>query len=157
MKLRLFFIYVVILANVDFVAACEPCADYFNLEGTIQAADVIVVGEKISEGPHTDPRPEGLGGPEWIEVNVQQVLKGQVQEKNIRVNSWQAMCLYGIQLEKGMHVIFLSNPQNSPAYDAVNYGCSLKALSIEDDMVLYEGKQIPLSNLKRMISEVKYE
>jgi len=78
MKKVIFLICFIYLACFSLSAyACEPCGSTLDLNETIQQADLIIIGKKIKDGPHTDPRPEGYGGPDWIIVKIERVLKGK--------------------------------------------------------------------------------
>ncbi len=132
--------------------ACEPCAKILSFEESVREADLIVIGQKISEGPRSDFG-EGYGGPDWIEVKIGQVLKGEVSVEKIKVNSWDAMCDYGIVLEQDRSYVMLLKQRKVSdedyQYDAVNYGCGVKAYALQGDLINFNGKEIPVMEFKK--------
>ena len=90
----------------------------WNLAQTAEAADLIVIGQRASEGSPTGGAP--VGGPGWIWVQVLEVLKGKVDGNHIQVNSWDGMCAYGIVVGGETYVMFLA--WNGGMYDAMNFG-----------------------------------
>lgn len=111
--------------------ACEPCFEILNLEDTTAAADLIVVGRLVREGPSTGT------GPDWIEIAVLEVWKGEAPQTVLRVNSWDGMCAYGIiLLNRDSYLIFLEAEGES--YDAVNYGCAVRSMPVRNDEIEYE-------------------
>jgi len=138
------------------VYACEKCFPTLNLEETVAESDLIIIGQKISEGPHTDPRPDGYGGPDWIEIEIEKIVKGQTKEKKIKVNSWDAMCRYGIIIDDQKYIMFLKErnvEDETYEYDAVNYGCAVKTYLIKEDMVEFERRKfVPMDEF---INELK--
>jgi hypothetical protein len=124
--------------------ACEPCYRILALEETAEAADLIIIGKLAREGPSTGEFPHG--GPDWIEIQVLETLKGKPGAKKIRANSWDGMCAYGILLpDKQEYLIFLAEGEEH--YNAVEIGCSAKQYPIEDGMVVLEEETIPLDEL----------
>jgi len=125
------------------VYACEPCLETLNLDETVGRADLIIVGQKIKDGPPSGPEGDVIDyGPDWIEVKILEILKGETSEEIIKVNSWSAMCSYGIVIDDRDYVMFLeyrSVKESSPlldedyTYNAVNYGCAEKTILIDDD------------------------
>jgi len=102
------------------VYACEPCAVALDFEQTVRQADLIIVGQKVLDGPRTDFG-EGYGGPDWIDIEILEILKGEESKKRIKVNGWDAMCSYGIVIDKGEYIIFLKRrdvPDEDYQYDA---------------------------------------
>lgn len=123
------------------VYACEPCAEILGLEETAAQADLIIIGQKIAEGPHT-----GVGGPDWIMVKVIEILKGQVENEQIQVNSWDGMCAYGIVVDDNeAYVMFLE--KGSDQYDTVEFGCAVTTLPIKGEGVELEGQVVPIDDL----------
>ena len=154
MKKTLIFLFALTLVVIitQPAQACEPCLEVLTLEETAAAADLIIIGKKVGEGPRTDDG-EGWGGPEWIEVQVIEVLKGKVDQTTIKVNSWYGMCAYGIIIQdKREYLIFLhkpDSPQDETQYAPVEWGCAVTRYPIEDSIVIkeYEDDQIPLDDL----------
>ena len=65
------------------------------------------------------------------------------------------MCEYGIYLrDNEEYVLFLKKADagfNNYDYDAVNWGCSVKSLVVEDNMVQYDGKKISVDEISQNI------
>jgi hypothetical protein len=137
--------------------ACEPCLEVLTLEETAAVADLVIIGKKVKNGPNVNGG--GIGSsPDWIEVKVIEVLKGEIEETTIKVNSWNGMCAYGIVIEdKGEHLIFLQKVDPSThdgiQYDAVEWGCAVTRYPIEDDIVIkeYEEQRIPLDEFLALL------
>ena len=133
--------------------ACEPCAKILNFEESVKEADLIIIGQKVSEGPRSDFRGEGYGGPDWIEVKIMQVLKGERPAERIKVNSWDAMCDYGIVVEKdNVYVMLLKQRKVTDEdyqFDAVNFGCGVKIYALEGEFINFDGKRISVVDFKK--------
>jgi hypothetical protein len=136
--------FILLLAYATPARACEPCYRILTLEETAAAADLVIIGKLAKEGPITDNFPHG--GPDWIEIQVLEVLKGEPSAKKIRANSWDGMCAYGILLpDKGKYLIFLA--AGDEYYKAVEIGCAAKQYPIVDGMVVLENETVPLDEL----------
>lgn len=136
--------FVGLLAMVFFgkASACEPCVDVLTLEETAERADLIVIGYAL-EGITPSEFDGNFIGPDWMTLAVTQVIKGELRNNPIRVNSWNGMCQYGIVLEdNASYVIFLQDVGDM--YDAVEHGCAVKALPVFDSFVEIQGERIPL-------------
>jgi hypothetical protein len=138
--------------------ACEPCSKIFNFEETARQAYLIIIGKKTSEGPHTDPL-TGYGGPDWIEIEIVRVLKGQIEKNKIKVNGWDGMCEYGFILDEEKYVLFLEKKDGSQRgedfqYDAVNFGCAVKTYLMNANRVVFEGKEIMLEEFIQKLNSV---
>jgi len=138
--------FVVSLLLASQAYSCEPCMEIFDLQKTSQKADLIIIGQKTGEGPRSDFG-EGYGGPDWITVKIIKGIKGAVSGE-IKVNSWDAMCEYGIAVDDKTYVMFLKKESrhDDHDYDAVNYGCSIKTYPFENNMVIFDGKKITLKS-----------
>jgi hypothetical protein len=133
-----------LLAYAAPARACEVCYRILTLEETAEAADLVIIGKLVREGPSTGDYPHG--GPDWIEVQVLETLKGEQGAKKIRANSWDGMCAYGILLpDEGEYLIFLADGEEY--YNAVEIGCSAKQFPVVDGMVVLEEETIPLDEL----------
>ncbi len=133
--------------------ACEPCFKELDLNETYQKADLVIIGRKTADGIKLSPSDSHIG-PEWIEVQTSKIIKGESDSDHLKINSWQAMCDgYGIVIDEKLYIIFLekkSPPKDFTwddyAYDAVNFGCSVKTLLIEDNKVYLNNEKIPLED-----------
>ena len=122
--------------------ACTPCTDTWDFKKTAENADAIIVGQKVSE--------QRSNSPEWIDVRVTQVLKGNIQDQKIRIASWYGMCPFGIVADDKPYAMLLVNSNKSQGrlyYDAVNYGCAVKTLVVEKGKVKLDGQEVLLENL----------
>ena len=128
--------------------ACEACQGTWDFKKTAEHADAVIVGQKVGE--------QRAEKPEWIDVNVLQVLKGGISEKKIRISSWYGMCSYGIQADDKRYVVLLVKPSQGHAYyDAVNYGCAVKALPVDNGSVQLYKEWIPVSALPERWADKK--
>lgn len=115
--------------------SCEPCESTLGLQETIQQADLIIVGQKIKN--ITEPGiPEEIS-PEIL-VRVDQTLKGFIKEKELKVHSYSGECPYGIVVDDKSYLIFLKGPP----YTAVNQGCAVKTVPVEEGLVAHEGRRL---------------
>jgi hypothetical protein len=139
------FVLLAMLVTGSPARACEPCRETLGFEETANQAELIIVGQKISNGPRN-----GQDGPDWIRVRVIEVLKGDVPEASIRVNSWDGMCQYGI-VTKGSatYVMFLVKEEDM--YDVVASGCALKSLPVDGDMVTMDDGPVPIDDFVEML------
>ena len=154
------FSFILILFGVfalspSMIFACEPCARILNLQETINASDLIIVGQKVAEGPRTGG-PKDVSGPDWIKVKIVKTLKGQTNLKEITINSWDGMCNYGIDVDDKTYIMLLDregDPSGDHDYNAVNYGCAMKTFPVQDETVELEGRKISLLDFSSMINE----
>ncbi len=147
-------ILTVLLSVPQFVCACEPCARSLDWVETARSADVVVLGRKFDDGPA-----EADGGPDYIDLKVDDELLGTAISEVVRVNSWDGMCPYGITLTNSApHIVFLteSNLSRTGAhYTAVSLGCGAKALPVVDDHVVLDSARIPLSEFVERLQRLK--
>jgi hypothetical protein len=142
--LILFISLIFLLAYAAPARACEPCYRILTLEETTESAALVIIGKLVRKGLSTGDYPQG--GPDWIEVQVLETLKGTQGATKIRVNSWDGMCNYGILLpDKRDYVIFLAEGED--LYKAVDIGCAAKQFPIEDGMVEMDDESVPLDEL----------
>lgn len=145
-------IVAVVIVRPQLLWACEPCRETFDFQQTVQHSDAIIIGQKIEEGPQTEPR--FPSSPDWIKVKVLRGLRGGVIDPEIKVNSWDGMCPYGIVVDDKTYVMLLKAKADSPEgyqYDAVNYGCGVKTYLLENDQIAFEGRKISLADFIAMI------
>lgn len=127
--------------------ACQPCAKTLNLEETIKKADLIIVGQKVADGPRSDFG-EGYGGSDWIEVKIIETLKDSAPSAKIKVNSWDTMCPYGIIVNDSRNYLMLLqkriSSEESYQYDAVDFGCAETSYLVENNQINFNGQEIYL-------------
>lgn len=145
MKKYILSLFCLVLA-LSFVAtsfACIPCPKELSFDETAQEADLIIIGKKISEGPSTKYG-KSPGGPDWIKVAILEVLKGETNQKEVAVNSWNGMCAYGIVVNDGTYVMLLEKGKDQ--YYEVHSGCGAKTFLIENDKVDFYGEKISVDD-----------
>ncbi len=130
----------------EFGIACEPTpvGAELNLEQTIQAANLIIIGNKVREGPFLDP-----AGPSWTKIKVSQILKGSVETDTIKTMSFLGMCQYGITLEDNTpSVVFLSGGWSNEEvpYSSVGSRYGKKSYPIHDNSITIDGKDMILQD-----------
>ena len=138
------FIFLITLALGWFgrARACEPCVNVLSLEETAARAELIVIGHGLDG--ITPPEFDGdFVGPDWITVEITQIILGHVEENHIRVNSWDGMCPYGIILHDARSY-FMFLQEKGGIYDAVEYGCAIKTLPVIGSFVEYQGERLPI-------------
>lgn len=154
---RIFALIAALLALPGAALACQPCQETWNFEKTAAQADLVIVGERAII--HDRENRESFGPP-FVNIRVEQVLKGAEDDDVITVKSWSGMCDYGIYFKEGRRVIFLSDASQGHTdktsgfsignvqYDSVNMGCAQKTLPVEDGMVEIEGEKLSLDDFK---------
>lgn len=70
-------------------------------------ADLIIIGQKVNEGPLTFIEGEKCC-PSWIEVKVKKVLLGKEEAGLLRIHSWSGMCGYGIVIANDKDYVLIS-------------------------------------------------
>lgn len=112
--------------------ACSPCQQILDLQQTIALGQPVIIGERLT--PLGAKESKRAGGPEVIEVKVYEVLKGNITESQIKVHGWSGMCDFGLVSPPHEKVVMFLEPSKNKAraYDAVNNGCAVKTLAIED-------------------------
>jgi hypothetical protein len=123
--------------------ACQPCQSTLTLEQSASKAELIIVGERLNFSPN-EVRPQS------IKLRIVSILKGKAERKKIVVRSWyQKICPYGIIVDDQRYVMFLSKSVEMPGmYEAVEGGCGVKTLSVQNKEVLVEGKRMSLAELR---------
>lgn len=133
--------FTVMLSSVG-AFACQPCQSTLTLEQSAGKAELIIVGERLDFSPNEVE-------PQTIKVRVWSILKGKAERKKIVVRSWYQMCPYGIIVDNQRYVMFLSKSAEMPGmYEAVDGGCGVKTLSVQNKVVLVEGKKMSLAELR---------
>jgi hypothetical protein len=124
--------------------ACEPCQHIATFDEAADAARLIIVGQVVAEGPSTG------SGPDWITVQVIDVLKGDPPDTRIRVNSWDGMCGYGIVLAKGEQAVMLLE-DSGDQYITVNYGCAISQYAMTDGAVIVDDQPVALTDFATLL------
>ena len=123
--------------------ACQPCQSTLNLEQSAAKAELIIVGKRLDFSPKEVE-------PQSIRVRALRALKGKAELKEIVVRSWHQMCPYGIIVGNQTYVMFLSRSAEMPGmYEAVEGGCGVKTLLVQNNLVLVEGKKMTLVALRK--------
>jgi len=152
------FIVFLFLASSE-VHACQPCTLKLDFDDTVKAADLVVIGRKIGEYPSPEMVLPNQFGPDWIRIEVVEILKGFCESEVIKVNSYNGMCPYGIVIkDENSYVLFLKKAiVDYVDYDAVNHGCAEKILPVTGKEVEYQGKPMSLKIFRMMIESVVKE
>lgn len=122
---RIIYLSISLLLITAPVLACEPCNEVSNLDRTIKKTQyIILLGQKISESDFSNY------GPDWIEIKVDHVLKGNIVQDKIKFAGWYGMCGYGFtDVEYGKsYLMFLTKEPEDPIYEAVDWGCAVRHL-----------------------------
>ena len=128
------------LFAVSIVYACEPCPSTLNFEETVEKSDLIIIGQRTDFSSNEQDSFETL--PDSINVKIIEILKGNTNQNQITVNSWDGMCGYGIVVDNKEYVILLQERDNM--YDAVDFGCSVKTFSVDNGLVDFNGDKISI-------------
>ncbi len=127
-----------LLLRTSFVYACEPCPETLNFEETVEKSDLIIISQRTDYWQYEQKVPDS------INVKIIEVLKGDINQNQITVNSWDGMCPYGIDVDDKIYIMLLQKRDNQ--YDAVNFGCSVKTFLVENNMVDFDGNTITLDD-----------
>ncbi len=128
------------LFAVSIVYACEPCPSTLTFEETVEKSDLIIIGQRTDFSPNEQDSFETL--PDSINVKIIEILKGNTNQNQITVNSWNSMCGYGIVVDNKEYVMLLQERDNM--YDAVDFGCSVKTFSVDKGLVDFNGDKISI-------------
>jgi len=145
----LLFIALALLVEANRARACEPCIEILSLEDTAARADLVIVGRWKEDGPSTGDFPNG--GPDWNDVYVVETWKGRVEDDIIRVNGWDGMCDFGFTFHADdppgstRYLMFLQKGEDM--YYPVEYGCSVKQLTIEGQQAQHEEIWVDLDDM----------
>ena len=132
--------------------ACEPCLKILNLEETVKAAELIVVGQRTDYSPKEEALKKKQQGPDTIRVKVLEVLKGNPKQgSRIKVNSWDGMCPYGILADDKVYVMLLIKRKRADTWDTVNNGCSQRSFPVEKDQIILDGISLSLAEFTAKI------
>ena len=65
----------------------------------------------------------------------------------IKLASWYGMCPYGITNinDNRSYMMFLEREEREAIYEAVDWGCSVKAVLVENDAINYKGEKISIN------------
>jgi hypothetical protein len=135
------------LFALSIVYACEPCPSTLNFEETVEKSDLIIIGQRTDFSPNEQYSFKTL--PESINVKIIEILKGNTNQNQITVNSWDGMCGYGIVVDDKEYVMLLQEKDNM--YDAVDFGCSIKTFSVENGLVDFNGDKISIDEFTSKI------
>lgn len=126
------------MLTIPTVYACEECpTDHeIGLQETIDRSEVIIVGYR------SDSNTEEY--PQTIEITAKQILKGELNENPITVESFTSDCEYGIIIfDETDYIIFLRD--DGDVYAPVNQACAVtklpyESVNIDEFMVTYLGE-----------------
>src|SRR5688572_29770613 len=145
---RRMFTLIMVLAAALLIAldahACEPCQNIATFDEAADAAQLIIVGQVVAEGPSTG------SGPDWITVQIIDVLKGTPPDTRIRVNSWDGMCGYGILLTRGEQAVMLLT-DGGDQFVTVNYGCAISQYAMSGSDVIVDDQPVALNDFAAML------
>lgn len=156
MKRKLFIIPALVLFSLmpgaRTARACEPCTKDASMqfEETARSADLIILGRRDDFSP--DELTHGVGGPDFIKLNVRRVLKGEESRTEIRVKSWSGMCPYGIVINDNLeHIVFLKKAGDT--YRAVDM-CSVKDYTVKEGLVEFGKQKISLEDFQLKLEKL---
>ncbi len=144
------FIMLLLVANISL--ACEECVEILDIQETVDAADIVIVGQR------TDYT-KGEKKPEGITIYVERVFKGDVSPlSKISVKTMYGMCDYGIYMKDEQALIFLKRIQKPKwgwqaitphkfDYTSVSYGCAYKTIPIVDNKLKIRDKFVTIDEL----------
>ncbi len=131
--------------------ACVPCAETWDLSKTAKHADAIIIGKRIT--PKTPGEDRLESAPEYVNITVESVLKGDIEEKTIKAAAYASgVCPYGIVTPPGKsYVMFLGRAKDGKTYDSLNYSCAVRSLAVENNKVLTDNGPMDMKQFKQLI------
>ncbi len=127
------FLFVFILVfSFSFGYSCQPTIP-LTLSETIYKSDLIIIGMKIAEGPVLNKEYPYPGDPEWVDIQILEVFKGDVYQEIIRINT-NSPCGYGFPVPYDFkeNMMFFSWDENSNSYVRVDLG-SKTIINVNDE------------------------
>lgn len=123
------------MLTIPTVYACEECpTDHeIGLQETIDRSELIIVGYRSDSSTEEYPQ--------TIEITAKQILKGELTENPITVESFTSDCEYGIIIfDETDYIIFLRD--DGDVYAPVNQACAVtklpyESVNIDEFMVTY--------------------
>ncbi|MGE0753797.1 MAG: hypothetical protein AB7L92_01400 [Alphaproteobacteria bacterium] len=134
--------------------ACEPCREYWDTEKSAREAKWIIIGTRTSpqEPAERGEGPNAPGGPESIKIQVDSVLKGELGDGPVIAHAWSGMCPYGIVIPPGKpHVIFMTSKEGDVRFHALNYGCAVSAMALQDQQIITRDGPMTMDAFRQML------
>jgi|GEM_PF-5357107 len=149
MRKLITFSCVIMLAFSQQALACSPCVTTLNLQQSLDLSKAVIVGTRIT--PQTPEEMKYESGPEWVEIRVSDVLKGDAQPgQTIKAKAWSQMCQFGIVTPPGESYVMILR-KSGEYYDSLDFGCSVKTLKVKDGTVDTKDGTITLGEFKKLI------
>jgi len=142
--------FLVFLSFVGLSSACQPCLKNYSFDEAVKKADLIILGQKIkawSDNPKASPNQ-----PEWVEVAVKEVFKGELSAKQVKIHSYYGMCPYGVVLPDDKSYLMLLEKEDDH-FRAVYQGCAVNKYLVEDNKVLFEDEKISIDDFVKKIGQ----
>lgn len=107
--------------------ACDPCFNRISLSKSITRASLIV--QVVNRDRNSSSNM--TQGPEYVNLTVEKVLKGEPDDAVIKVHSWYGECVYGVHLALNERAVLLLEESTDilsggfdGSYKLVEDGCS---------------------------------
>lgn len=118
------------------VYACEKTLP-LGIEKTIERTDLIIIGQKVGEGPKGETEYPFPGEPAWVDIKITETLKGTSNKNPIRIKTNSA-CGYGFPApeNKEKYVMFFKWDGGAESFKEVDAGAE-KLLKLINGAIYY--------------------
>jgi hypothetical protein len=143
---------VVLLLEATPTLACQPCRERTTDRTFLEQASVVVhVRGLPGKRPNARPWIASFGD---YRARVLDVLKGKVDQKEIRVHWSYGECLYqGPDLQKGQEAILFLGPDGKGGFYPTSTGCGNVMLSVKNGKTSVDGEWVTIAELKKRLLE----
>jgi len=134
----------------------QNCDHHLNFEGTVRMADLIIVGNKVTD-PQILTESDAYIDTDLILVEVKRILKGEEKNKYIKIlRNFGLPQGWGIDLGEKTYLIFLTriDAAKGVEYRAVEQGCSVRMYLMEGDIVVFSDKMVHIDDFALRITTI---
>ncbi|MFO0389088.1 MAG: hypothetical protein ACK502_05130 [Alphaproteobacteria bacterium] len=144
------FLITIIFMYSSKAMACEPCPSYWSVQDSLDAADLVIIGKRITPLQQGEDKLENT--PEFVDIAVETVLKGKEERTTIRAKAWSSMCPYGIVTPpEKFYVMIMIKSKDGAYYDSLNNGCAVSTITVNDNTLTTRDGTMTLEHFKTMI------
>lgn len=126
------------LLSISPVYACQQIMS-IGIEETVGQADLIIIGQKVAEGPIEQAPFSVSPEPIWFDVKITEILKGQFTSNSIRIKTDTA-CGYGFfaPRDEDAYIMFFQWDNYSESFIRVGVGGE-RMIKLLNNTISYRG------------------
>jgi hypothetical protein len=120
MKISLIIVCVILCSLLtQVIYACEDMMP-LGIQRTTEQADLIIIGQKVVQGPIGEKEFPFGGEPIWVDIKITKILKGNSSENPIRIQT-NSPCGYGFPapIDNKEYLMFFSWNSDSKSFNRV--------------------------------------